>query len=84
MLGEEGDRNVVAQRPLTRIEGQHTGGDSEHCRLPRAVGPDQGDAVSALDRQVDALVHDGVVIGFLDPLQVSAPLRPERASPAES
>src|SRR5213595_1513410 len=51
-----------AARALAAVEREYTRQQAEQRRLARAVRPDEGDALAALDLEVDARVDDVVAV----------------------
>ncbi len=64
VLREVRDVDVVAELALSAVGLERTGEHLEQRGLAGAVGPDERDLVASVQREVEILVHDVVVVGL--------------------
>ena len=64
MLCEVGHVDMHAESTFTRIRLEDSGEELQQRRLPGTVRSDESDLVTAIEREVECLVDDVVVVGL--------------------
>ena len=59
----------MAEDPVSRVEGQHAGGDPQERRFSRTVGPGESNPFAAQDFEVDARVDGDVAVALVERLE---------------